>query len=886
MADGGSSAVATQDLSPSTATRSAEFERLGLLYEVAEQVNASLELAPCLDHIVDGAYRIFQAEKVSLMLIDESERVLRISAARNVPAEVMATVCVPLGDGLAGKVAESGEPLVVGNMDRDQSVSRNTQRHYRTGSFAILPLVNKNRVLGVLNLTNRSDGAEFSAADVALLTALSNQAAIAIANARLVAQINREKEQLHRRAYESDILARVSSSIRYGLGYQHLIDLLLVSLHELLDYDVFCSLLVLKGDEDFRTQSQRTTDECCIGAAQRVVLDALASRPLTAAAERRVRELRDGIGLYHAAAGRPPSAISVPLEVGGQAIGMLAVTSARADAFSDEDAAVLHRIVRRMGETVERLQATIRDEQDKMQSMVASMAEGVVMFDVDDQLVVLNRKARSMLGVSADEEFTTESLFASIVWKEIGEFIAKKPEEVDEVREFEVDAHPRPKTFAVALGPVVNPNGERLGRLAVIRDVTLERELERMKADFLAVVSHELRTPLTSIRMFTTNLLEGVEGDVTEGQRETLSRMLKNLERLQRLINDLLDLSKLEAGKMQLDLQPLALPDVLRNTLEVFRPGAATKDVTVVLDVPDRLPVTWADADRIDQVLTNLVGNALKFTPAGGRITVSAQRRGPDPAERLGPDAGPSPLSGEGYVTISVADTGDGLDEDDLEKVFDKFYQTDRSMGRKTGGTGLGLPICREIVQRHGGRIWAESVAGEGATFRFELPVDGRTHDRPQLLAAMEREIRRARRYGTPFSALMLDLDDFTVLNDAIGYEQGDATLAELRDLLREEVKRFLSARIRETDVVGRFGGDEFLVLAPETDEGGAAGFAERVRGLIAEHQFAVGERAVRATVSIGLAWFTEEDLAPAALIRRAAAALQTAKQDGKNTVR
>jgi diguanylate cyclase (GGDEF)-like protein/PAS domain S-box-containing protein len=616
------------------------------------------------------------------------------------------------------------------------------------------------------------------------------------------------------------------------------------------------------------------------------VLDELAARPHSALVDVRIRELREGAGLHRIPAERPPSAISVPLEVGGQAIGMLAVTSGRADAFSDEDVAVLHRIVHRMGETVERLQATIRDEQDKMQSMVASMAEGVAMFDVDDELVVLNRKARSMLGLSQDEEFTTESLLASIVWKEIAEFIARKPEEVDEVREFKIDAHPNPKTFAVALGPVVNPDGERLGRLAVVRDVTLERELERMKADFLAVVSHELRTPLTSIRMFTTNLLEGVEGEVTEGQRETLSRMLKNLERLQRLINDLLDLSKLEAGKMSLRLQPLSLHEVLQNTVDVFSPGAETKRVPVVLDVPGRLPVTWADADRIDQVLTNLVGNALKFTPEGGTITISARRRDPNPGERLGPEDGRSPISGEGYVIVSVADTGPGLDEDDCERVFDKFYQTDCSMGRQTGGTGLGLPICREIVQRHGGRIWVDSVVGEGATFRFELPVDGRTHDRPVLLSAMEHEIRRARRYGTPFSVLMLDVDDFTVLNDEIGYEHGDATLAALHDLLRDEVKRFLTARIRETDMVGRFGGDEFLVLAPETDEGGIAGFAERLRGLIDGHEFSVGSRTVCATVSLGLAWFTEDDLAPSALIRRAAAALQTAKEDGKNAVR
>ncbi len=863
----------------------AETSRLALLYEVAEHVNSTLDLALCLDRIIDGAYRIFQAEKVSLMLLDESEQTLRISAARNVPADVMATVRVPLGDGLAGKVAESGKPLVISNLDNEASRSPQGQRQYQTGSFAILPLINKDRVLGVLNLTNRSDGAEFSEADVALLTALSNQAAIAIANARLIEQINREKEQLRRRAFESNILAQVSSSIRYGLGYQHLVDLLLVSLHELLDYDVFCSLLVLRGDEDFRTQVLRETNECCVGTAQHFALTELAARPHTALVDARIRQLSEDVGLHQIPQQPQPGAISVPLEAGGQAIGMIVITSSKPHPFSEEDAAVLHRIVRRMGETVERLQATIRNEQDKMQSMVASMSEGVIMFDANDELMVLNPKAREMLGLSQDEELTTQGLFSSVMWNDIGLFLAEPVEDDARYAEFHVDAEPEPMTLQATLGPVLNARGDRLGRLAVLRDVTRERELERMKSDFVAVVSHELRTPLTSIKMFTTNLLDGVEGEVSDGQRETLARMLKNLERLQRLINDLLDLSKLEAGKMKIRLAPLPVAGTLRSVLDIFEPGAKDKEVDLVLDVEEALPVLWADADRLDQVLTNLLGNALKFTPEGGRITVTARRRMPDPTEQIGIPGRRSPLSGEGYLCVSVSDTGPGIPHDDLSRVFDKFYQTDHSLTRKTGGTGLGLPICKEIIVKHGGRIWAESELGHGATFHFDIPIDARTHDRAQLRGTLEREIRRARRYGLAFSVLMLDIDDFTEVNTEHGYDDGDATLLQIQDMVREEVKKFLSARIRDTDTCGRYGGDEFLVVAPETDEAGARAFAERLRGLVEKQEFMVNGTPIQVTVSIGVTPFRDDDIAPVGLVRRAAAALSEAKLSGKNSV-
>ena len=638
------------------------------------------------------------------------------------------------------------------------------------------------------------------------------------------------------------------------------------------------------GDEDFEVHTRQDVGPEYVAGVERLLLRELELRPHGATVRQRIDALRAELGPDTAPLS-PGSAISVPLEVSGQAMGVVGVASQRENAFAAEDCELLQSIVQKMAQTVERLQNTIRGEQDKMQSMVASMAEGAVMFDAHGDLTVLNPKARSMLGLSPAEEFTAQAFFKSIVWKEIGAFLAQPVEEDGAVQEFTIDAQPEPKTLLVAVTPVTNNSGETLGRLAVISDVTLERELDRMKSDFVAVVSHELRTPLASIKMFISNLIDGIEGEINEGQRDTLGRVAKNVDRLSRLINDLLDLSKLEAGKMQIRLAALDINEALESIAQVFTPTAEEKAVAVRLDAPDHLPVLWADPDRFDQVLTNLVGNALKFTPESGEVTIGASYRKPEPAEQLHQQDSPSPLSGEGYVVISVTDTGPGIPEDDIEQVFDKFYQTDHSMTRKTGGTGLGLPICREIITKHGGRIWATSELGKGATFAFEIPVDSRRHDRAQLQAAMEREIRRAKRYSTPFSLLMVDIDDFTVLNDEHGYENGDAALLQIQDMVRDEVKRFLEKRVRETDVVGRFGGDEFLVIAPETDEAGGKGFAERLRGLVEAHEFTVNEQATSVTASIGVTAFVEDDMAPISLVRRTVAALAEAKKSGKNTV-
>ncbi|MFH1732762.1 MAG: GAF domain-containing protein [Planctomycetota bacterium] len=856
-----------------------------LLYEVADQVNSTLELEECLDRIIDGAYRIFRAEKVSLMLVSEDSDEMRICAARNVPDEVIANTRILPGQGLAGKVALSGEPLVVADMEDDPRLQQKSKRQYRTGSFAIVPLKHKDRVLGVINLTNRSDGTSFSEEDLALLQALANQATIAIENSRLIGQLSRDKEQLHRRAFESDILYQVSSSIRYGLGYQHLIELLASSLDQLLDYDVLCSLLVVNGDEDFEVHTRRDVQPESVAGVERLLLRELELRPHGATVRQRIDALRAELG-PDAAPASPGSAISVPLEVSGQAMGVVGVASRRANAFTAEDCELLQSIVQKMAQTVERLQNIIRGEQDKMQSMVASMAEGAVMFDAHGDLTVLNPKARSMLGLSPTEEFTAQTFFKSVVWKEIGSFLAQPVEEDGAVQEFTIDAQPEPRTLLAAVTPVTNNRGETLGRLAVIRDVTLERELDRMKSDFVAVVSHELRTPLASIKMFISNLLDGVEGEITEGQHDTLSRVTKNVDRLSRLINDLLDLSKLEAGKMKIQPAAIGLREAVESIVHVFTPAAAEKGVRLQVNAPERLPVLWADPDRFDQVLTNLAGNALKFTPENGQITIDVSRCAAGPAHEFATGGRASPISSEGHLRISVTDTGEGIPGGDVEHVFDKFYQADHSMTRKTGGTGLGLPICKEIIAKHGGRIWAESEPGKGAAFTFEIPIDSRKHDRAQLHALTEREIRRAKRYGTPFAALILDIDDFTVLNETHGYQNGDAALLQLQDILRDEVKKFLEKRIRETDAVGRFGGDEFLVIAPETDAAGGGGFAERLRGLIEAHAFTVNGQEIRATVSIGVTAFEDDDAAPVSLIRRAVAALAEAKTNGKNRVR
>ncbi|MCE5242727.1 MAG: ATP-binding protein [Syntrophobacteraceae bacterium] len=234
-------------------------------------------------------------------------------------------------------------------------------------------------------------------------------------------------------------------------------------------------------------------------------------------------------------------------------------------------------------------------------------------------------------------------------------------------------------------------------------------QLDRLKADFTAHVSHELRTPLTAIREGTAILLEEIPGPLAEPQREILDVVRTNSERLFRSISSILDLSKMEAAMMEYEFAPCDISTLIRECVASVGPIAQGKRIDLRVNLPDSLPLLRLDEQRMRQVLENLLGNALKFTPEEGEVRVSAAIRMDGPAKGR-------------EVEVWVSDTGPGIPDEDLENVFQRFYQSSRSPGKRSQGTGLGLAIARHIVEAHGGRVWAERRSGGGATFSFTIP--------------------------------------------------------------------------------------------------------------------------------------------------------------------
>ena len=259
---------------------------------------------------------------------------------------------------------------------------------------------------------------------------------------------------------------------------------------------------------------------------------------------------------------------------------------------------------------------------------------------------------------------------------------------------------------------VANENADLVGELRV-NNLQLERA-NRLKSEFLASVSHELRTPMNAIIGYTKLMLDGLDGELTAQQSTDLFRVAQAADNLLGLINGLLDLAKIEAGKMELNVEEVSMNEVTEEALELVRPHADEKGLEVRSLIPSALPNVWGDRARVRQVLANMLANAVKFTERGS-VSVSAS-------------------SAEGWVTISVTDTGVGITPEAQAYVFDEFRQADSSTTRRYGGTGLGLAISKRLITLHGGRIWVDSEVGKGSTFHFTLPIRVRAGSEAALL--------------------------------------------------------------------------------------------------------------------------------------------------------
>jgi PAS domain S-box-containing protein len=413
--------------------------------------------------------------------------------------------------------------------------------------------------------------------------------------------------------------------------------------------------------------------------------------------------------------------LGMPIIYRGQIVGDLYLTDKEnGEMWSDEDEWLTSLLASHAAVAIgnahlyralEQERAEANNERQRLQVLLENLPEGVMVCDAEGTVTILNPVARQLFSWEVGHHFTDRP--ARIQYPDGSSYAQDELPLMRTLRDqvrirgqhlVVADAETgRVRDIFASTAPLHDAEGRLTGAVGVYQDITALKEVERLKDEFFSMATHELRTPLTSITMSSgllAELLAGRGGRVAE-----LARLVaENAQRMRTLVDDLLDLSRLEHGRLVLHRREFDLGTVVAHVVDQVEPLAERKTQTLTVQVPAARRLVLADSSRIEQVLLNLLGNAVKYTPEGGAVRVSVSRR-------------------DGHAQVTVQDSGPGVAPDERDHIFERFYRTQQHEVDRSTGTGLGLPIARMLVELHGGRLWYEDAPGGGSCFCFTLPI-------------------------------------------------------------------------------------------------------------------------------------------------------------------
>lgn len=611
-------------------------QEFSTLTQVGNTLSSTLNLDELLSLVMQKAQEVLKAEASSLMLIDEETKELYFSVALGERGDAVKEARLKIGQGIAGWVAEKGQPLVVPDAQKDPRFYRNLDERigFHTDSILCVPIQAKGKTIGVVEVINRFGGGPFEQKDIAPLSSIATQAGIAIQNARLYGEIERRNVEL-------SFLLQSSQDLLSALDLDTIFSRMMRKLLEVIPA-ARTGIIVLEDEGIGRL------------AAGSVDLRRLQPRRYTSGRIQLVQypEIQEVLRT-----------------------GRLVVIS---DAWQDPLMAEVRDVLHGIG----------------LRSLLVTP-----MLDRD-----------RVFGVISVAQFEQPRRFS--------------PNEIQLCQTLANQA-----SIAVAnarLYQELKQKGEQLERAS------------RYKSEFLANMSHELRTPLNSIIGFSQLLQYPLVGPLTEKQLRYVASIHSSGRHLHQLINDILDLAKVEAGRLELRAESIPVAATLEDIVVIAQGLAQQKAQTLRTVIESDLPPLHADPVRLRQILFNLLSNAVKFTPEHGTITLRAYQKGEgreQEAEGRGQEAGEATSlpsadcrvpPGCSSLVIEVTDTGIGIRGEDLPRLFHEFVQLDATASKRHEGTGLGLALTRRLVELHGGRIWADSEGeGRGSTFAFLLPFKG-----------------------------------------------------------------------------------------------------------------------------------------------------------------
>jgi signal transduction histidine kinase len=625
-------------------------------------------------------------------------------------------------------------------------------------SIIATPVISRAQAMGVLYVTSRRVNA-YDQEDLQVVSALASQAATAIENARLLEETMTNAQTLEQRARKLWMINRISADLTSYLDPSEIFNATARHLIELMDVD-HCSVSIFNpgapegvivaeypeiGTAGLRLprKGNPAIEQVLTTKKPLVVSDVLPDPEMAP-----VREALAQVGIR--------ATFILPLIARDEVMGIIRLDSLReSHEFDSEDQKLCSTIaaqaataasnarllydLQQQSRALSRKSQELAEESSKLDAVLTNMADGLVVTDLAGRIMVSNPAFETIAGLPPGRSLRGSLLNQVFSQTALRQVITEATDDPDEIAIADLELPDgrvlRATASALHMKQEADPllAGQMTGVVTVLRDVTHEVEVDRIKTEFISAVSHELRTPLTSIlgfanliqREFRRRIASLASGDAKT--RRAADRILENLaiieaesQRLTQLINDLLDIAKMEAGRIEWHMGDVNITDVIQSSINATAILAQEKDLALKISLPEKLPLVWSDQDRVIQVMTNLLSNAIKFTDEG-EITVSSWVWSGEQASLPSLHA-PKDIQAPALV-VSVADTGVGIAPEDIPLVFERFRQVGDTLTEKPKGTGLGLSICKEIIEHQGGVIWTESELGVGSTFCFTLPL-------------------------------------------------------------------------------------------------------------------------------------------------------------------
>ena len=549
-----------------------------------------------------------------------------------------------------------------------------------------------------------------------------------IENRRMRRSLMAKEREMQRRMYEVSILKELGDRIGYSLNVQKIVDVITGSLRRLLDYSTVSYLLFAdEGRVVFHCVLEESVNKQFIESIRGqmvAALGALSSRDM------KPDEIDESIsGTITDEANRIgiKSFFNIPVVINGQPVGLLNISSTKPGLYKEEEMTILYTIMNQASAAVSRLETILNQEKGKLNSMVESMADGVVMVDTRNRLLVINPGAKDMLGITQ----ANPSIFDVLDTLSSRMDLRTKIEESIKTDKLAVEEQLKigDKVLRVLISPVKDEANEPLGAVVLFHDITKEKAIEKMRDDFTSMMVHELRSPLTGIRSIANLLKEDKIKNEQKKYEDFIELIVSNSASMLDLVNDLLDVAKLEAGKFQIMRHPTNVADLVKMRIQSYAALAADAKLALESKVEDGIPPVLIDDNKVGQVLNNFLSNAIKFTKEG-KIVVSALtlKKGESLVKKLET----MNLSWPGVkdtvpeadqLVLGVTDTGMGISEEQLSKLFNKFTQLEQTTASEKKGTGLGLVITKGITEAHGGKVGVCSELDKGSTFYCMLPL-------------------------------------------------------------------------------------------------------------------------------------------------------------------